>query len=59
MGYFRFLLVEKMINATPGSIANSIKVAYEVNFRCGAYVTLKRDTTSTDLLDVGIYANEA
>jgi len=59
MGFFRFVLLEKMINAVPGTASNAIKVAYEVNFRCGAYVTLKRDTTSTDLLDLGAYSNEA
>lgn len=57
IGKYRFLILEKMINAVTGTEANSIKVAFETNCKLGALVQFKRDTTSAVIVDVGSIGN--
>lgn len=59
VGHFRFMLLEKMINSSVGTTANAINVGFEVNLRHGAFVTLKNNTMSADILEVAAIANEA
>lgn len=56
-GKFRFVLLEKMINATTPSLTNSIKVGYEVNNRIGCYVTCKKQLATAQLQRVSNFAS--
>jgi len=51
-GDFRFVLLEKMIMSEAGSGTNIIKVAFEVNLKLGAYVTMKRNTETAQMNSV-------
>lgn len=52
LGRFRFMLLEKMINAVAGSADNGIKVAFEHNLRIGGYIKTKRRTETAQLNSV-------
>jgi len=52
VGTYRFMMLEKMIQATTPSDANSIKVAYECNMRMGCYATMKYDTETAQQNDL-------
>jgi len=43
IGNYRFMLLEKMIQASTPTAANQITVAYEVNLRMGCYATTKNN----------------
>lgn len=58
-GHYRFVILEKMINAVVGSATNSIKVAYEQNIRMGGYLTCYNETETAQLNSVANIANEA
>lgn len=49
LGEYRFMLLEKMIQATNPSEGNAIKVSYETNLRVGCFVTMRNDTTTAQL----------
>lgn len=58
LGRFRFIMLEKMINAVTGSATNSIKCAYEHNLRIGGYITLNRSTETAQLNNVANIDND-
>lgn len=58
MGRFRFIMLEKMINAVAGTAANSIKIGYEHNLRIGGYVTLKRNSETAQMNNVALLDND-
>jgi len=58
-GSYRFMMLEKMLAAASGSVANSIKLGYEVNERVGCYCTVKNSTITVPLLSVANYTAEA
>lgn len=58
LGNFRAMMLEKIMDTATGSAANSIKIGYEVNMMHGAYLILKRNTTTMALTAVNNYATE-
>lgn len=58
LGEYRFMLLEKMINATIGGPTNGIKVSYEVNYRLGCYVVPKPTFETSQLNAVANHQNE-
>jgi hypothetical protein len=58
IGTYRFMLMEKIINAVTPSVTNAIKIAYEVNLNIGCYVSLGRFTHTAPLNAIGNFANE-
>lgn len=49
MGHYRFMLLEKMINAVAGTADNGIKVAWETNIRMGGYITTRNETETAQM----------
>jgi len=59
LGHYRFMILEKMINAVVGTTTNSIKCAWEVNLRMGGYITTSNETETAQLNDLANLATEA
>lgn len=56
-GLFRFIMLEKMINAVAGTAANSIKVAYESNLRIGGYINTRNNNETIQMNSVANIAS--
>jgi len=55
-GNYRFMLIEKMINAVAGTPDNGIKLAWETNIRMGGYITTSNQTETAQLNTVAVIA---
>jgi len=59
MGTYRFMIIEKMINAVVGSAENEIALAYETNLNIGCYATIKKSTFTSNLVEVGNISSQS
>jgi len=57
-GNFRFMIFEKMISSSTGSVSNAIKISYECQIEIGGHVTFKKDTRTSQLNSLSNYKNE-
>lgn len=57
-GTYRFMLLEKMIQATTPAADNAIRVSYEVNLRMGCYAVMSNNYETSQLNDVSNLAAE-
>jgi hypothetical protein len=53
LGNYRFMMVEKMINAVGGTEENQISLAFETNLNIGCYATIRKSTFTSNVVDVG------